>query len=312
MALADITVVKTRLIALLNANPGTYTSTVATSPVVGSFPSDLEITQACLEADSNIACQGYANSVNDSLANPFQVTTAPFSDRDNVPFHKGDLSKVEVSTTVLSLTTTDINTTTNRITSIAHGLTTGKIVTWVIVSGGLPAPFVVLTNYYAIVTDADTFQLATSMNNAIAGTPVDITTVGSGSWLLIAWQIGVEAQSVDDITNAANGMNAYVSGTSTNPSAYNFLYRSADGLIYCTARYWRATHFQYVQTAALQCDQNETSLIIFEAAAILVKNASPALFATYSQYAQAGIQQLITDGQYTAQVNEAGIPTPST
>lgn len=310
MALADLDTVKKRLIQLLNANPGAWSASVSGN--VGAFFSDSEITQACLEADSNIAGQGYANSVNDSLANPFQVTTAPFSDRDNLPFHKGDLSKVELSTNVITLTTTDINTTSNVITSVAHGLVTGNIVSWVIISGGLPSPFAVLTNYYVIRLTADTFQLATSMNNALTPSPIDILTTGSGSWLLIAWQVGVEAKSLDEITNATNGMNAYVSGTSTNPTAYNFIYKPSDGLLYTTARYWRATHFEYTQTAALQCNQNETSLLVFEAAAILVKNASPALFNVYRGYADRGIQQLITDGQYTAQVNEAGVPSPST
>lgn len=307
MALADLATVKKRLIQLINANPGAWSASV--SGTVGAFFSDDEITQACLEADSNVACQGYANSVNDSLANPFQVTTAPFADRDNVPFHHGDLSKVEVSTSTQTFTAGASNVLT---TATAHGWATGQLVT-AITTSALPTGLTVLTNYYVIVDTATTLKLATSVTNAFAGTAVAVTNgSGSGTNTLIAWQIGVEAKSVDEITNATNGMNVYVSGTSTNPSAYNFLYRSADGLIYTTARYWRATHFEYTQTAALQCNQNETSLLVFEAAALLAKNASPSLFPVYRGYADRGIQQLVMDGQYTAQVNEAGIPSPST
>lgn len=302
MALADLTTVKERLIALLNANPGTWSATVSGN--VGAFPSNEEIQQACLEADSNVACQGYANSVNDSLANPFQVTTLPFSDRDNVPFHHGDLSKVELSKNALTYTAGVSNILT---TATAHGWTTGQLLT-ATTTNTPPTGISVALNYFAIVLSPTTLSLAISVPNAINGTAVNVTNAsGSGINTLIAWRIGIESKNIDDITNAVNGMEDYVGAGS-----YDFLYKPADGLMYTAATYWRATHFQYTQTSILQCDQNETSLIIFEAAAILVKNASPALFVVYKGYADAGIQQLITDGEYTAQVNEAGVPSPST
>lgn len=292
---ADLDVVKKRVIALLNANPGTFNATVAANGAIGAFPSDAEILQAILEADSNIACQGYANSVNDSLANNFQVTSLPFADRDPVPFHHGDIAKLELSK---SLNTFGAISVANQIPVTNHGLSTGDIVSF-ITTGTLPTGLSLTVTYYVIVINANVISVAVSMKNALAGVATGITQgTGSGTHTVINWQIGVEAKSVDDITNAqTGGMSAYVGAGS-----YDFLFKAADGQIYTCADFWRATHFEYTQTSVPQVSQNETSLLIFEACAILVKNASPALFQTYSAYAQNGIKELIQDGVLTSKV----------
>lgn len=291
MAVADISTAKKRLIALLNANPGTWSASV--SGTVGAFPDGAEILQALLEADNNVACQGYANSRNDSLTAAFQTTTAPGISGDALPFHHGALSKVQLASSTQTFTAGASNVLT---TGSAHGWSTGQLVSG-ITTGALPTGLAVLTNYYVIVITTTTIKLATSYTNAQAGTAVSVTNAtGSGTNTLIAWQIGVEAQNLDDITNAINSMTAYVGGT----TPYAFLYKAADGNLFTPATYWRVSHFLYTSNATtLQCNENETSLIIFMAAAILCKNASPALFADYSALAQAGIQQLVMDGAYT-------------
>jgi hypothetical protein len=295
---ADFTAVKDRLISLLGANPGVWTSTV--SGFVGAFPSNSEIQQACLEADSIVAVQGYAQSANDSLANPFQVTTAPSASRDPVPFHHGELSKVEVAQSTQNFTTISLS---NVIPLTAHGLTTGQLVSF-ITTGVLPTGLSLLTNYYVIRLTVDTISVATSLQNALAGIAVTISiSTGSGIHTIIAWQVGVEARNMDEITNATNGVAAYVGG-GTDDGSYDFLYKPADGLLYTLATYWRATYFEYTQTSDLQCNQNETWLIVFTAAAILAKNASPALFALYDGYSQRGLSQLKIDGMYAVQTNE--------
>ena len=52
----------------------------------------------------------------------------------------------------------------------------------------LPAGLATATDYYVIVVDSDTFKLATSYANAVAGTQIDITSTGTGThtvtWLL--------------------------------------------------------------------------------------------------------------------------------
>lgn len=292
---ADITDVKERLIALLNANPGIWSATV--SGDVGAFPDDDEIAAAILEADSIVCVDGYFQSVNDAMANHFGVTSAPLGNTDNIPFHKGTLNKVEVSISNQTFTRTSGN----ILTAVAHGLTTGQLVSLINVGGALPTGLAALTNYWAIRLTADTFSLASSLSNALASSAVTISGAGTGTHTVIAWQIGVEADNIDSITNAIAVGETYV-GTA---GAFDFLYKEDSGVIYTPATYARVTYPEYISNGAtLQANQNETTLLIFTAASILAKNASAALFDTYQQLSQAGIQQIVTDGAYTAQHSE--------
>jgi hypothetical protein len=65
-------------------------------------------------------------------------------------------------------------------TKVAHGLATGQQVQIFDVSGTAPAPLVRSTYYYIIKVDNDTFKLATTYANALANTPINITTSGGG------------------------------------------------------------------------------------------------------------------------------------
>lgn len=67
--------------------------------------------------------------------------------------------------------------------SPSHGLLTEQVVR-VSTSGTLPAPLLAATDYYVIVLDADSLQLATTRALAIAGTPINITDVGVGTHTL--------------------------------------------------------------------------------------------------------------------------------
>lgn len=294
-ALANITNVGSQVVSILNANPGVWSANVATNPVVGAYPSDAEITLAILQGDEQVCTDAYFQSQNDSLSTPFIVTSAPLGDRDNLPWHRGGLKAVEVSKATLNLTSASINTTSDVITSVAHGMATGDMVTFLIVSGGLPAPLAAATNYFAIVLTADTFQLATTYANAVyASTAIDLTTTGSGRWVLIDWITGVEAKNLDDITNAAAVGDAYVGA-----GAFDFLYKEDTGTVYTTATYWRASYPEYVRTSALQSRQSEEHLVTCCAVRKLMKNATPAPIPYYLNESIRGLQELITDGIYT-------------
>jgi hypothetical protein len=70
---------------------------------------------------------------------------------------------------------------TDTLTATAHGWSTGDLVRVSNSGGGLPAPLVAATNYYTIRTGANTFKLATTQALAVAGTPIDLTTDGTGT-----------------------------------------------------------------------------------------------------------------------------------
>lgn len=65
-------------------------------------------------------------------------------------------------------------------TAVAHGFTTGLKVQ-VSTTTTLPAGLAAVTDYFVIALDADTFKLASSLVNALAGTAVDITDAGTGT-----------------------------------------------------------------------------------------------------------------------------------
>jgi len=66
------------------------------------------------------------------------------------------------------------------VTWSSHTLSTGTPVVFT-TTGALPTGIVSGTTYYAVVVDANTFQIASSVANAIAATPTVITTSGSQS-----------------------------------------------------------------------------------------------------------------------------------
>lgn len=59
-------------------------------------------------------------------------------------------------------------------TSAGHGLITGDRIQFTVVGTGA-TPFLITTDYYVIKKDANTFQLASTLANAIAGTQIEGT-----------------------------------------------------------------------------------------------------------------------------------------
>lgn len=71
---------------------------------------------------------------------------------------------------------------TDQLNHVAHGWNTGDgPIQFTNAGGGLPGGITALTNYWVVKVDADNFQIATSLANALTGTIVDITTAGTGT-----------------------------------------------------------------------------------------------------------------------------------
>lgn len=73
-----------------------------------------------------------------------------------------------------------VDITANTITKVAHGYLTGLKVQFSNPTT-LPTGISALTNYFIIKVDADTFKVAASLADALAGTAVDITDAGVGT-----------------------------------------------------------------------------------------------------------------------------------
>lgn len=110
---------------------------------------------------------------------------------------------------------TDVNTTTDVITSTSHNFYSGLKVQ-VSSNNTLPTGLSASTDYWVIVADANTFKLASSVANAAAGTQIDITGTGTGTMAVTptAPPSDVRRLSVDDdvdydndnITKTAHGL----------------------------------------------------------------------------------------------------------
>jgi hypothetical protein len=76
-----------------------------------------------------------------------------------------------------------VDPTTDKIFIDNHGFDTGRGVT-PFTMNTMPAGLTSGTKVYAIVVDADSIKVASSIANALAGTAIDITTAGSGTFYM--------------------------------------------------------------------------------------------------------------------------------
>ena len=79
-----------------------------------------------------------------------------------------------------SLTTNQLNLTDNQISIPAHGFSQGELVQYDSVGQTVIGGLVSGNPYYIILVDGDNIKLASTLENANAGTAVDLTTVGAG------------------------------------------------------------------------------------------------------------------------------------
>lgn len=92
-----------------------------------------------------------------------------------------DVPTVFVNTPFRTIATTAVNTTTEVITYNGHGLTTGERIHYYNGGGTAITGLTTNTTYYAIVVDANTFKVASSAENATAGTAINLTGTGNNA-----------------------------------------------------------------------------------------------------------------------------------
>ncbi len=134
----------------------------------------------------------------------------------------------------------DVNTGTDTITKAAHGLVTGLAVT-LTTTGVLPTGLALATTYYIIRLTSSTYQFASSVANALAGTPVDITAAAGGGThtvnvTALSATAGLQVTN-DDATDPTvvpnwDDLAIPASVTATGSQIYNF-----DGVHYAFARF---------------------------------------------------------------------------
>ena len=150
-----------------------------------------------------------------------------------------------------------------------HGLTTGQTIT-LTTTATLPAGLALLTTYYVIVVDADTYKFATTLANAIDGTDVDITGAAGGGTHTATFQtyvpVRVNVGSVDG--SATNLMDDYGTGTrylnvqnATNANIQGRGTVEMDGINNGTLRINTAGTVTVGPSAAIPCEFNAVALV---------------------------------------------------
>lgn len=125
-----------------------------------------------------------------------------------------------------SFLTAAVTVATSRITIPSHGFVTGIACTLTTDGADLPAPLAVLTTYYVIKIDASTIKLATSLNNANAGTAITLSDAGTAaSTLNVVITAATVALSIEQSLDSSTwfSMSDAVAITS---SANSLLYRA--------------------------------------------------------------------------------------
>lgn len=88
-------------------------------------------------------------------------------------------------------------------TTAANDFTTGLKVQ-LTTTTTLPAGLSLATDYFVIVIDANTYKLATSYANAIAGTAIDITSTGTGTHTITPVAIAGATYKIQASTDTIN------------------------------------------------------------------------------------------------------------
>lgn len=175
--------------------------------------------------------------------NAYTLTSDPYSVE-----HQGGYCYV-AAYTVASLTNktfvdADVNVGDDEITITGHDLVAGQAFT-LTTTGVLPGGLALATPYYAIVVDANTIQVASSLANALAGTPVAITSAAGGGTHTVAKTAltgtSVKVQfSLDYLDNAQPATNAAwydVTSSSTNITATGSNYQNVADAYYPWIRF---------------------------------------------------------------------------
>lgn len=297
---ATIDNVAQRVIAILNANPGVWTNEV--SGTVGAFPDTAEIHQAALEADGELITKGYFNSINNALAEPFMGFCPILRQSSRIPTHYGNLGKVELSKSHGIVTSFNSGTDSVNLTPVSNLVTGAPLSFYVAGAGVMPTGLTEYTTYYAIGTGTS-IQLAATPEDAAASNPINFSTNGTGPIAVVIWQNGVEAESRDDVVNAALAVaDAYVEANSLN-----YIYKIEDNTLFHATDWGRVEVPSYTRTTALQANQADEPIIIALTVKLLTKNASPAFFEQWTRFAEQGMQAILRDGSYQPD-NQDGNP----
>lgn len=117
--------------------------------------------------------------------------------------------------------TTDVDVSTDEITEVAHGYTTG-LKGQASTTTTLPSGLSTSTDYFVIVIDADTYQLAASLANALAGTQIDLVDQGTGTHTFTPTSLAGASVTLQKSNDDSNWTNVAAATSITGDGSYWF------------------------------------------------------------------------------------------
>lgn len=199
---SNMTLTQQAELRLEDSSGGEYMGLKAPSSITSSYT--LSVPSAAPTANSQALC------ITDYTASPITTQwaaalTSALSDQHMFIGNSSNTStavdtqlagNIEATVLTFEFVDGDVATGTDRITQTAHGLATGDRL-FLTTTGTLPTGLSASTEYFAIRVDADTFELATTLANAIAGTQIDITAAaGGGTHTVTASGLETKASSL--------------------------------------------------------------------------------------------------------------------
>lgn len=143
-----------------------------------------------IQKDGSILLNDWSRGIGQSyLSDLKNVQCVDIFSVPGVAFPNQEMSYMGVDLLSYTSRTFTANAGTDVITASAAVFQTGQAVR-VSSSGTLPAGLSAGTTYYIISVSGATYKLATTINNALAGTAVDITDAGTGTHSIIGTQMG--------------------------------------------------------------------------------------------------------------------------
>jgi hypothetical protein len=133
------------------------------------------------------------------------TTYAVATGENTVPDLRGQFLRGRVNYSNRTFATTDVNITNENITITNHGITRTGFKVRFTSSGTLPAGLVATETYYVIIVDPNTIRVASTLANAIAGTAINLTSVGTGTHTLTQWEDPDSSARVKSSENGSSG-----------------------------------------------------------------------------------------------------------
>lgn len=182
----------------------------ANNNLILGAPSERREYTAPSAGDAEIEITIPANATTSWLYQIYRTDIAAASPGDEMQLiYESNPTSNQINGTSFTFVDGDVSVANDTVTETAHGFSTADEVT-LSTTGTLPAGLATSTTYYIIVVDADTFKFASTVDNANAGTAVNITGAAGGGTHTVTMAAGL-IHILDNVPDSIKGATLYTS-----------------------------------------------------------------------------------------------------